>query len=370
VSRDINRRGVLSLALAAGAASVAPIRAVPAAVSRTAGAEQSGATVAPGVDPRSLIPPELLRPLDEELAKHGKLELNASTLPALRKRDAAETPPIHSGDVQQRVIPGPIGMPDLNVYVINAFNKKGGRKPAILHIHGGGYVRGSAAAVVPDLQRIAHELDCVVISVDYRLAPDTAFPGSLEDNYAALKWLWSSAAQLGIDTKRVAVMGESAGGGHAAMLAIAVRDRKEFTLVAQVLIYPMLDDRTGSSRSVPAHIGAYIWTPASNRFGWSSLLGQAAGSETVPYGSVPARVSDLSRLPPTFIGVGAVDLFVEEDIQYANRLICAGVPVELLVVPGAYHAFDLIATDATATHEFRAAQVGALRRAFGFMNRG
>jgi acetyl esterase/lipase len=148
------------------------------------------------------------------------------------------------------------------------------------------------------------------------------------------------------------------------MLAIAVRDRKEFSLVAQILIYPMLDDRTGSSRSVPAHIGAYVWTPASNRFGWSSLLGQPAGARTVPHGSVPARVSDLSRLPPTFIGTGAVDLFVEEDIQYANRLMAAGVPVELLVVPGAYHAFDLIATNAALTHEFREAQLRALRRAF------
>ena len=110
--------------------------------------------------------------------------------------------------------------------------------------------------------------------------------------------------------------------------------------------------------------GAYIWTPASNRFGWSSLLGQPAGGSSVPYGAVPARVSDLSRLPPAFIGTGAVDLFVKEDVEYANRLMAAGVPVELLVVPGAYHAFDLIATNATATHEFQAAQLRALRRAF------
>jgi acetyl esterase/lipase len=338
------RRGVLCV----GAAALTPSWA---------------ATPALSVDPRSLIPTELLVPLDAELAKHGKLELNASTLASLRKRDDAETPPIQSQNVQRRAIPGPAGNPNLKVYVINA-SKKGAKRPAILHIHGGGYVRGSAAAVVPDLEKIANELDCVVVSVDYRLAPDTAFPGSLEDNYAALKWLWNNAGQLGVDTKRIAVMGESAGGGHAAMLAIAVRDRKEFSLVAQILIYPMLDDRTGSSRSVPAHIGAYIWTPASNRFGWSSLLGRPAGGSTVPYGSVPARMTDLSRLPPTFIGTGAVDLFVEEDVEYATRLIAAGVPVELLVVPGAYHAFDLIATNATLTHEFRAAQLGALRRAF------
>jgi len=161
-----------------------------------------------------------------------------------------------------------------------------------------------------------------------------------------------------------AVMGESAGGGHAAMLAIAARDRKEFNLAAQILIYPMLDDRTGSSRSVPPHIGTFIWHRRSNQFGWSSLLGRAAGGSTVVYGSVPARVSDLSRLPPAFIGTGSIDLFVEEDIEYANRLLTAGVPVELRVVPGAYHGFDGIAPDAALTRQFRAAQLAALRRAF------
>jgi len=214
------------------------------------------------------------------------------------------------------------------------------------------------------LEKIAQELDCVAVTVDYRLAPETTFPGALEDNYSALKWLWTSAADLGVDRKRIAVMGESAGGGHAAMLAIAARDRGEFQLAAQIMIYPMLDDRTGSSRSVPTHIGTFIWTRHSNQFGWSSLLGQVAGGSAVPYGSVPSRLSDLSRLPPAFIGTGSIDLFVEEDIDYASRLIAAGVPVELLVVPGGYHGFDGIAPDATLSRRFRAAQLGALRRAF------
>lgn len=348
---QFSRRSVLRVGLTAGAAVLTPLRA---------GARATGAL---RVDPRSLIPRELLGPLDAELARHGRLALNTATLAEIRKQDEAETPRIESPEVQRRAIPGPAGNPDLKVYVINASDQRAAR-PAILYIHGGGYVTGSAARLVPNLQKIAHELDCLVVSVDYRLAPDTAFPGSLEDNYAGLKWLWDTATQLGVDTRRIAVMGESAGGGHAAMLAIAVRDLKEFSLAAQILLYPMLDDRTGSSRSVPAHIGAYIWTPASNRFGWSCLLGQPAGGRTVPYGSVPARVSDLSHLPPTFIGTGAVDLFVEEDVQYATRLIAAGVPVELLVVPGAYHAFDQIAANASLSHGFRAAQLRALRRAF------
>ena len=148
------------------------------------------------------------------------------------------------------------------------------------------------------------------------------------------------------------------------MLAIAARDRREFALAAQILTYPMLDDRTGSSRAVPPYIGTFIWTRHSNRFGWSSLLGQAAGGKSVPYGSVPSRVADLSGLPPTFVGTGSIDLFVAEDIDYAKRLLESGVQVELLVVPGAYHAFDTIAPDAPLTQQFRGARLAALRRAF------
>lgn len=354
--QHFSRRKALCMGLA-GAAAVGSFRALPSV------AKRASVPMTPGIDPRSLIPTELLRPLDEALAKHGDPVVGADNLASVRKMVSEQAPPINSQSVERRVIPGPAGNPDVVVYVINATDKVR-HKPAILHIHGGGYVLGAAQDVVPELEKIALELDCVVLTVDYRLAPETRFPGSLEDNYSALKWLWNSAAQLGVDTKRIAVMGESAGGGHAAMLAIAVRDRKEFKLAAQILIYPMLDDRTGSSRSVPSHIGTFIWKRSSNQFGWSSLLGQAAGANTVPYGSVPSRLSDLSRLPPTFIGTGSIDLFVEEDIDYATRLLAAGVSVELLVVPGGYHAFDAFAPDASVTRIFRQAQLGALRRAF------
>ena len=326
-------------------------------------AAPAGAGAPPSIDPRSLIPAELLRPLDAELSKYGDSDVDASNFKSIRKTIDRESPQSHSRHVQRRVIPGSAGNPDVAVYVINAADGRR-KRPAIVHFHGGGYVLGTAQEAVPDLEKIAHELDCVAVTVDYRLAPETPFPGSLEDNYSALKWLWQYAAQLGVDTQRVAIMGESAGGGHAAMLAIAARDRKEFKLAAQILIYPMLDDRTGSSRPVPSHIGTFIWHRRSNQFGWSSLLGQTAGGRAVPYGSVPSRVPDLSALPPTFIGTGSIDLFVEEDIEYANRLVTAGVPVELLVVPGAYHGFDGIAPDATLTRHFRAARLAALRRAF------
>lgn len=214
------------------------------------------------------------------------------------------------------------------------------------------------------VQEIAAAVDCVVVSVDYRLTPETPFPGSLEDNYAGLKWLYENSAELGVDRSKIAVLGESAGGGHAAMLAVAARDRGEVPVAFQCLIYPMLDDRTGSTRPVPSHIGTLLWTSELNRFGWTALLGVRAGSSRVLNGAVPARIENLRGLPPTFIGVGSIDLFVREDIEYAQRLIDAGVPTVLQVVPGAYHAFEVIVPAASASKQFKATINAALVNAF------
>jgi acetyl esterase/lipase len=270
-------------------------------------------------------------------------------------------PPLESPAWDARTIPGPAGAPDVEVVIVNA-GDKGAPRPAILHTHGGGFLYMHPKDIVFMLQETAAALDCVIVSVDYRLAPETQFPGSLEDNYAALKWLYANADALGADPERIALMGESAGGGHAAMLAIAARDRGEVPVIYQALTYPMLDDRTGSTRAVPSHIGTFIWRAVENRFGWSCFLGVPAGSDTVPYGAVPARVDDLGGLPPTFIAVGAIDLFVEEDIEYARRLNAAGVPVELHVYPGCVHAFDALPTESAA--RFKAALLKALADAF------
>lgn len=159
-------------------------------------------------------------------------------------------------------------------------------------------------------------------------------------------------------------MGESGGGGHAALLAITARDRGEVPLVFQSLIYPMLDDRTGSTTTPAAQIGRLAWTAPSNRFGWQSFLGQAPGGAGVPAAAVPARQTDFKGLPPAFIGVGSIDLFVDEDISYAHRLIDAGVAAELIVVPGAFHGFDVIARDATIVKQFNQAKLRALQQAF------
>jgi acetyl esterase/lipase len=239
----------------------------------------------------------------------------------------------------------------------------GASKPAILHIHGGGYVLLSGA-ITPDAVELVKKLDCVMVSVEYRLAPETHFPGSLEDNYAALRWMNENAKELGIDLARVAVKGESAGGGHAAMITLAVRERKEFKFCHQVLIYPELDDRTGSTRTLPPYLGHYVWTAESNQFAWTSLLGIPAGSTTVPSNSVPARVENLEGLPPAFIGVGSIDLFAPEDMEYSRRLLEAGVSTELMVVPGGYHGFDIFCPEAPLSVQFAGAWTQALQRAF------
>ena len=206
---------------------------------------------------------------------------------------------------RKATVPGPDG----DVLLLIFDPQPGARsRPATIYIHGGGYVLGRADTSIQLAQDIAQATGSMVVSVDYTLAPEAVFPKALEQNYAALTWLHRNGGQFGVDPARIAVCGDSAGGGHAAMLAIAARDRREISIAFQCLIYPMLDDRTGSTRHVPPYIGHFVWTEAANRFGWSSLLGMPAGSPSVPSGSVPARMKDVRGLPPTFIGVGSIDL--------------------------------------------------------------
>ena len=265
---------------------------------------------------------------------------------------------------EKRVIAGTRGAPGVTVYVVNG--GKGGKRPALLHMHGGGFTSGSARGSLGGLLKTCQDVDCVGVSVEYRLAPETTYLGSVEDNYAALKWLHGNARTLGVDPARIAVMGESAGGGHAALLAIAARDRGEIPIAFQCLIYPMLDDRTGTTRKVPAHIGRLLWTPMANRFGWQCFLGRTPGLPSGPIDGVPARVQSLKGLPPTFIGVGSIDLFVDEDVDYAQRLNAAGITTELIVVPGAFHGFDMQA-DLKVVSRFNAAKIAALKLGLGIV---
>lgn len=310
-----------------------------------------------------LVHPELL-PAAEQLLKYSveMPAINQDNLHRSREGRPPTPPRLDDVPVEKQVLTDLDGIPDLTLYVINA--RSTGKRPAILHTHGGGFILGSAESDVPRLQRIARALDCVIVTVDYRLAPEVTYEGSVEDNYAGLSWLYHNAESLGADPQRIALMGESAGGGHAALLAFTARDRGEIPVVFQMLVYPMLDDRSGSSREVPAHIGQLLWTRESNRFGWESFLGMEPGTDKVPAAAVPARIDNVKGLPPAFIGVGSLDLFVDEDIEFARRLVNAGVPTELVVVPGAFHGFDLIAAETAVGEQFNRQKMNALKRAF------
>jgi acetyl esterase/lipase len=224
--------------------------------------------------------------------------------------------------------------------------------PALLWIHGGGYVMGTAQQDDALCRRFTRDLGITVAAVDYRLAPEHPYPAPLEDCYSALTWL---AGLPAVDPARLAIGGASAGGGLAAALALLARDRGDITPVLQVLAYPMLDDRSGAGPKNPNY---RLWGPKSNRFGWASYLGNAD-----PQVAVPARRDNLSGLPPAWIGVGTHDLFHDEDLTYAERLTAAGVPCHVEVVPGAFHGFDQVVPKAAVSRSFFASQCASLRTA-------
>ena len=233
--------------------------------------------------------------------------------------------------------------------------------PALIWMHGGGYVMGRPEQDDHGCAQYAHELGITVVSVDYRCAPKHPFPAPLDDCYSALKWVVSHSPELSIDPSHIAIGGNSAGGGLAAALAQLALDLKEIKPVFQLLIYPMLDDRTVLRTDIDDSNNV-TWTHKSNRFGWGSYLGGECGDENAPAYSVPARRADLSDLPPTWIGVGALDIFHDEDVAYAQRLKKCGVECELDVVSGAFHGFDVFDPQMPIVQEFRNSQIAALKK--------
>ncbi|GAA4969817.1 alpha/beta hydrolase [Pseudonocardia tropica] len=235
---------------------------------------------------------------------------------------------------------------------------------ALLWFHGGGLVLGSP--MIDDVRcgELAADLGIVVVSVDYRLAPGDPFPAALDDGHAGWTWLRDAADRLEVDPARIAVGGASAGGCLAAALVQRLHDEGGPQPVAQWLVYPMLDDRTAARRELdrPPH---RVWNNRNNEVGWRAYLGRPPGTgEPAPY-AVPARRADLSGLPRTWIGVGDVDLFHDEDLTYARRLREAGVPVELDVVPGAPHGFDGWGKGVALADDFTGRSVAWLRGTLG-----
>ncbi|PRY08836.1 alpha/beta hydrolase [Kineococcus rhizosphaerae] len=238
--------------------------------------------------------------------------------------------------------------------------------PVLVWAHGGGYVLGAPSTDQPLVDHWASAVECLVVSVGYRLAPEATGTSAVEDCYATLRWAAENAGRLNADSDRLAVGGESAGGGLAAALALMVRDRGEHELRFQYLDEPMLDDRT-VTRAVPnPHTGKFVWTPEANRFGWQSLLGPdtTPGAPGIPAYLAAARAEDVAGLPATYIDVGTLDLFLEEGVEYARRLLAAGVPVELHVYPGAFHGY-WVAQESLVSRRHLSHAVDFMRRFFG-----
>lgn len=284
---------------------------------------------------------------------------------ALTALFAAAGPTARDPDIEvtDHLIPGLSGSPDV---LVRSFQPKGATAPlpALLWIQGGGYVLGA-----PDLddgfcQQTAREQGCHIFSVSYRRAPEYPYPAASDDCFAAAQWLFAEAAALGLDPDRIVVGGASAGGGAAAGLALRARDQGRFAFSHQLLIYPMLDDRcdTSSARRVS---DPELWNGRNNALAWSAYLGAAAGGEGVSPYAAPARAGDLSNLPPATIFVGELDAFLDEDIDFARRLIEVGVQTELHLYPAVHHGFDIHNPAAQTSLRFFGDRAHALGRAFG-----
>jgi acetyl esterase/lipase len=254
---------------------------------------------------------------------------------ATREQMAALYPEVPGVVHRDETVPG-----DVLVRVYEQ-EDRGATSAAIYWIHGGGMVLGAYDEQDYLCSLWADRFGALVVSVEYRLAPEHPYPAPVEDCYAGLLWLWRNAAELGVDQSRITVIGASAGGGLAAGTCLLARDRGEVTPRAQILMYPMIDDRDTTPSNVEITYSK-VWHRDANRYGWSSYLGALDGSDDVPIYAAPARATaeQLADLPPTFIDVGELDAFRDEDIEYAQKLLQAGVATELLVTPGAFHASE------------------------------
>ncbi|MFF5308019.1 alpha/beta hydrolase [Streptomyces massasporeus] len=268
-------------------------------------------------------------------------------------------------EVEDRRVPGPEGEPDISLLICRpAAPETAGPRPVIYHVHGGGMVIGNNRVGVDVPLTWARALDAVVVSVEYRLAPEHPHPAPVEDVYAGLLWTADHAAELGADPERIVIAGASAGGGLCAALALLTRDRKGPQPIGQVLMCPMLDDRNDSP-STYQMAGLGVWDRTANETGWTALLGSRRGGPDVPAYAAPARAEDLTGLPPAFLDVGSAETFRDEVVAYASRIWQAGGVAELHVWPGGFHGFDGFAPQAAVSQAARTAHLSWLRRLLG-----
>ncbi|MCQ4209897.1 alpha/beta hydrolase [Streptomyces longispororuber] len=279
-----------------------------------------------------------------------------------------ESDPTSDGyfDVDERSVPGPAGAPDVSLLICHPAGDSAANlsRPLIYHTHGGGMVLGDNRAGLDAVLEWARALDAVVVSVEYRLAPEHPYPAGVEDVYAGMLWTAEHAGELGADPDRIVIAGGSAGGGLTAALALMLRDRKGPRPIGQVLMCPMLDDRNDSP-SAHQMTGLGVWDRTANETGWTALLGERRGGADVPAFAAPARAEDLSNLPPAFIDVGSAETFRDETLDYAARIWRAGGVAELHVWPGAFHGYDGMAPHAALSQETRAARLRWLHRLLG-----
>ncbi|MGW7518466.1 alpha/beta hydrolase [Streptomyces sp. NPDC054796] len=340
---------------------------------RTPGLPDPGLADPAGPLPAPPFDPQLAPVLDDIGELRDAAPASPAEVPAWRARlgQLASDPTLEelradgAYEVTERHVPGPgggaAGAPDVPLVIARPAGLEPGA-PVVYHVHGGGMIGGSSRAGLAGLlEEWAVPLGLVVVSVEYRLAPEHPYPAGVEDCYAGLEWTARHAAEIGGDPERIVVAGGSAGGGLTCALALLARDREGPAIVGQLAMCPMLDDRndTPSARQLE---GRGLWDRRANHVGWSSLLGEARGTEQVSPYAAPARARDLSRLAPAFIDVGSAETYRDEAVAYATRIWQAGGEAELHVWAGGFHGFDQMAPHARLSQDARSARLQWLRR--------
>lgn len=241
---------------------------------------------------------------------------------------------------------------------------RAGTGPGIYYIHGGGMILGTRRTGIDALFGWIHRYNAVLVTVEYRLAPEHPDPTPVEDCYAGLVWSAEHSAELGIEPDRLLIAGASAGGGLAAGTTLLARDRRGPNLIGQLLMYPMIDDRDATI-STQQFDKKVTWTRGSNLTGWTALLGERRGTGNVSIYAAPARATDLSNLPPAYIDCGSCEVFRDEDVAYATSIWAAGGQAELHVWPGGFHAYELFAPQTSLAREMVAARSNWVNRILG-----